>query len=161
MGFEVLVPESVPASLGDKVVLHGDSLYVGKNPATPQVGDVRIRFNLVKPGDVSIVATQIGDTFEAFRSKKGGTILMLKAGTHSAEAMFQQAQDSNKMLTWILRAVGFVLMVFGFSLVFKPLSVVADVVPFIGSIVAAGTGLINNDGVSTHPNEPKIRTLTS
>ena len=141
-GFEVLVPESVPVSLGDKATLHGDSLYIGKDPAAPQVGDVRIRFNLVKPGDVSIVATQIGDTFEAFRSKKGGTILMLRTGAHSAEAMFQQAQDSNKMWTWILRAVGFVLMFFGFSLVFKPLSVVADVVPFIGSIVAAGTGLI-------------------
>ncbi len=141
-GFETLVPESVPASLGGKATLHGDSLYVGKDPAAPQVGDVRIRFSMVKPGAVSIIATQIGNTFEAFRSNNGGTILMLEDGTHSFEAMFQQAQDSNKMLTWILRAVGFILMFFGFTLIFKPLSVIADVVPFIGSLVAAGTGLI-------------------
>jgi len=141
--FEALIPESVPASLDGKVTLHGDLFYVGKDPAAAQVGDVRIRFNIVKPGGkVSIVATQIGDTFEAFRSKNGGTILMLESGTHSFEAMFQQAQDSNKMLTWILRAVGFILMFVGFALIFKPLSVIADVVPFIGSIVAAGTGLI-------------------
>ena len=140
--FEALVPESVPASLDGKATLHGDLLYVGKDPAVAQVGDIRIRFSIVKPGKVSIVATQIGDTFEAFRSKNGGTILMLESGTHSFEAMFQQAQDSNKMLTWILRAVGFILMFVGFVLIFKPLSVIADVVPFIGSIVAAGTGLI-------------------
>ncbi len=141
-GFETLVPENVPASLGNKATLQGDALYVGKDPGVPQVGDFRIRFSIVKPGKVSIVATQIGDTFEAFRSKKGGTILILEAGSHSAEAMFQQAQESNKILTWVLRAVGFILMAVGFTLVFRPLSVVADVVPFIGSIVAAGTGLI-------------------
>lgn len=141
-GYENLVPESVPAPLAGKVAVQGSSFYVGHDSAAPQVGDARIGFSVVKPGNVSIIAVQIGDTFEAYRSKSGGKILMLLMGTHSADAMIQQAQDGNKFLTVALRIIGFGLMFFGFSLVFKPLSVVADVVPFIGSLVAVGTGLV-------------------
>jgi predicted Kef-type K+ transport protein len=46
------------------------------------------------------------------------------------------------MMTWILRLVGAVLMFVGFSMLFRPLSVIADVLPIAGTIVGAGTGLI-------------------
>ena len=46
------------------------------------------------------------------------------------------------MLTWILRLVGFLLMVLGLNMIFKPLAVIADVLPILGSIVGAGTGII-------------------
>lgn len=61
---------------------------------------------------------------------------------HSAEAMFQKAQTDNKILTWILRAVGFFLMMIGLNMIFKLFSVLADVLPFLGNIVEAGTGFI-------------------
>ena len=56
--------------------------------------------------------------------------------------MFLTAQRHNKMLTWALRAGGFLMMLLGFSMVFKLLSVLGDVVPVLGSIIGAGTGLI-------------------
>ena len=43
---------------------------------------------------------------------------------------------------WILRAVGFLLTFVGFNLIFKPLSVLADVIPMLGNLVGMGTGLI-------------------
>src|SRR5665647_2872823 len=46
------------------------------------------------------------------------------------------------MLTWLLRAVGVFVMFIGFALVLFPLSVIADFVPFIGSIVGAGALLV-------------------
>ena len=46
------------------------------------------------------------------------------------------------MMTWILRGVGFFMMGIGLSMVFKPLSVIADVLPFLGNLVEAGTGFI-------------------
>jgi len=105
-------------------------------------GDLRIKHEAAMPGTVSLVAKQVGDTFEPFVAKAGGTIEMLETGTHSAESMFASAHASNKMMTWILRLVGAVLMFFGFSMVFRPLSVFADVLPIAGTIVGAGTGLI-------------------
>ena len=56
--------------------------------------------------------------------------------------MIQKAQESNRLLTWLLRLAGFLLMLIGLNMVFKQLSVLADVLPFLGSLVAAGTGLI-------------------
>ncbi len=56
--------------------------------------------------------------------------------------MFKTAEASNKLLTWILRFVGFIVMMIGVYVFLRPLSVLADVVPFLGNIVEAGTGII-------------------
>ena len=56
--------------------------------------------------------------------------------------MFTSAEKGNAMWTWILRIIGFLLMKAGFGAILHPLSVLADVVPFIGNIVGAGTGII-------------------
>ncbi|MCI5166345.1 MAG: hypothetical protein D3903_09665, partial [Candidatus Electrothrix sp. GM3_4] len=50
--------------------------------------------------------------------------------------------SDNTILTWALRAAGFILMMIGLSMIFKVFSVLADVLPFLGSIVEAGTGFI-------------------
>lgn len=122
--------------------LLGGSIYLGSNPNSPQVGDVRVSFSQVKPGAVSIVARQVGSTFEPYATKAGRNLEMLEPGAHAADAMFKAAQASNKMLTWILRGLGFFLIFIGLVAVFKPLSVLADVVPFIGNLVGAGTGIV-------------------
>jgi uncharacterized membrane protein (DUF485 family) len=67
---------------------------------------------------------------------------MIQPGRVPADAMFQQAQDDNRALTWILRLVGVVVMFLGWLIIFNPLKVLADVVPFIGSIVGFGTGVL-------------------
>jgi len=56
--------------------------------------------------------------------------------------MFQAAEEGNAVLTWILRLVGSLAILFGWSLLFNPMKVLADVVPIFGSIVGAGTGLV-------------------
>jgi hypothetical protein len=120
----------------------GGLLYVGANPQQPALGDLRITFQMAPSGPVSIIAGQIGETFEPFPVKNLGTIELLKSGTLSAEAMFQQEKEGNAMLTWILRLVGFLMMLFGLLMVANIFSVLASVVPFFGDIVGAGTGLL-------------------
>jgi hypothetical protein len=68
---------------------------------------------------------------------------MLNLGVVGAENMFQQAQRSNVMWTWIFRLGGFILMLIGVAMILRPLSVIADVIPFLGSIVGAGTGIVS------------------
>lgn len=134
---------AIPVTLGTRVHLHGNGFYLGADPAAPQVGDLRITFAEVLPTEVSIVARQVGDTFEAYPTKAGGTIELLQTGTVSADAMFQKAEQSNTMLTWILRGVGFFLMFLGFKMLFGPLEVVADVLPLAGTIVGAGVSVVS------------------
>jgi hypothetical protein len=106
------------------------------------VGDARVKFEVARPADVSVIAQQTGDTFAPYVTKAGGSIELLQMGIQSSAAMIQKAQESNVLLTWILRLAGFVLMLIGLNLVFKPFSVLADVVPIFGSIVGFGTGLL-------------------
>lgn len=134
-------PAALPEPVKETVKSNEGGYYIGADPKAPQVGDVRIRFEAVNPGPVSVVSQQAGNTFEAYHASAGMDIEMLKRGVHTAQAMFQSALAANTMLTWILRAVGLVLMFLGLVLVFRPLSVVGDVIPMIGSMLAFGTGL--------------------
>ncbi|MCI5137675.1 MAG: hypothetical protein D3922_04495 [Candidatus Electrothrix sp. AR1] len=94
------------------------------------------------PTEVSIVAQQNSSGLGPYHAQAGGDIELLQVGMHTAEAMFQKAQSDNTILTWALRAAGFFLMMIGLSMIFKVFSVLADVLPFLGSIVEAGTGFI-------------------
>ncbi len=121
---------------------HDGGFFFGDNPADPQVGNVQVFFKAAMPTEVSLVSKQSGSTFETYHAKTGGTIELLQIGIHNADSMFKQAQEANKFLTWILRAAGFIAMMIGMYLFLRPLSVLADVVPFFGNIVEAGTGII-------------------
>ncbi len=127
---------------GRKVQWNNSQYYIGNNPAAPAIGDLKVSYLAAMPTEVSIIAQQTGQSFSPYTGASGTTINMLQTGTHTATAMFDNAQESNKVRTWIMRVVGFVGMFIGFSLVFKPLSVVADVLPVAGDIVGVGTGIV-------------------
>lgn len=136
-------PETETAPIdGRKVHFSSGRYYLGDNPASPAIGDVKVSYQTAMPTQVSVIAQQTAKSFSAFTGGSGTAINMLQVGNHSAETMFASAHATNKMFTWILRVVGFVVMFFGFSLVFKPLSVVADVLPIAGTIVGVGTGIV-------------------
>lgn len=121
---------------------YNDGFYLGKDPQEPAVGDLKVTFQVVKAGPVSVIARQIGQTFEPYTVGKLGTIDLLEEGTVSAESMFASEQSSNRIITWIVRVAGFAMMFFGILLLGSPLAVLGDVIPFIGSIVGAGLGLL-------------------
>lgn len=128
---------------GKKLTLSEENIYLGANPSAPAIGDLRISYSVVNPGEVSLISKQKEQTFETYTADAGGTINMLSHGNQSAEAMFAAAHQSNKIMTWILRAVGLLVMWMGFGLLFKPLSVLADILPIAGTIVSAGTGIVS------------------
>lgn len=117
-------------------------LHVGRDPSQPAIGDMKVSFFQVPLQTASVVATQSGGSFVPFRTHTGTTVELISAGAVPAAAMFQHAQESNVTLTWILRGIGVFVMFLGFAFILRPLKVVADVIPFLGSIVGAGTGLV-------------------
>ena len=106
--------------------------------AEPEIGDHRIRFSVLKAAEVSIVAKQSGSSLSAYATKAGDDLLMLKMGRQTAEAMFESAIAQNDTLTWGLRGGGLLMMLIGLGLVFRPLVVVADVVPLFGELLRIG-----------------------
>lgn len=139
-----------------KCVMNGSTIYVPNAAtrnggpgneirnvvSTPMIGDMRVRFEIVRPHDISIVAKQYGDTFVGYVAKNGKKVQLLEDGIKDSAEMFASAQSANTMMCWLLRLAGFLMMFFGLSMVFKPLSVLGDVVPFIGTVIGIGTGIV-------------------
>ena len=117
-------------------------LYIAKDTAQPAVGDYRITFREVPQQTASIVARQAGPTLEPYRTQAGGTVALIAAGEVPAADMFKQAQDDNRMWTWLIRAGGVLAMFIGFCLIMGPIGTLADVIPILGDVVRVGTGLI-------------------
>ncbi len=110
--------------------------------STPKVGDLRVRFEMVKPKTVSIIAVQKDGTFQPYTAETGKAISLIQAGQHSAKEMYASEQAKSNMFTWLLRGGGFLAMFLGVTLVFRPLTVVADVVPLFGNILQVGAALV-------------------
>ncbi|WP_246198056.1 TMEM43 family protein [Solidesulfovibrio aerotolerans] len=130
----------VPAALLDKAKGIDGDIYLGQDPASPQLGDTRVSFSQVPPQTVSLYAAQRGTSFAPYVTTIGKPIERIETGEHSAQAMFQDAVAENTVMTWVLRGVGFVLLFIGFALAFQPISVVLDVLPFLGDVASWGLG---------------------
>lgn len=133
--------ENVPDEFRERMQVAGGYLYLGQDPANPQVGDVRVALTLVPNQDVSVIAQQVGNSFAAYQTRAGRKLEFLSEGLVSAAEMFQDQRDANNMLTWVLRLVGAAMMFFGIVLVFRPISVVLDVLPILGNISGFGIAL--------------------
>ncbi|HVS66891.1 MAG TPA: TMEM43 family protein [Thermoanaerobaculia bacterium] len=137
---EAATAERARALLGQSVTVSGDGLYVGADPVSPKVGDLRIRHDTVPPAEVSIVAELRGSSLETYRTTNGGSISLLEYGRVTADDIFSSASTGNRMMTWSLRLAGFVLFLIGFGAIMRPLSVLADVIPPVGRLIGAGLG---------------------
>ena len=127
----------------DLVKVSGSTVYIGRNPASPTIGDVRVTFKQTPPANVSIIAQVIRNTFEEYRATNGYTFSRLEMGTVGMDGMFKDAKSENNFMAWILRVVGVICVYIGLRMVFKPLSVIADVIPILGTIVGAGAGIVS------------------
>ena len=133
--------KALPGEMQARTKVSGGGFYIGNDPGSPRVGDLRVSYSIVKPGPVSVYGRQNGDTIEAYDTSAGVPCLRLDMGTLTAAQMFAAAESENAMLTWILRLVGILLMCIGLYSIFKPIAVLGDVIPFIGSALAFGLGL--------------------
>lgn len=130
------------AKAGGLVHVSGGAIYLGLYPDEPRIGDVRVNYKMVPPAQISLIAKVTGSTFEEFRSSKGAMFSRLAMGQQSAENMFGAAHDDNNTLAWMLRAVGFILAFVGLKMLFAPLSVIAGVIPLLGSLIGAGGAFV-------------------
>ncbi|MBY0335086.1 MAG: TMEM43 family protein [Acetobacteraceae bacterium] len=127
---------------GQRQQIVDGAVYLGADPASPRIGDMRVSFAVVPSGPGSVIGRQAGDGFEPYQTRAGDRLFLLRPGTHPASDMIRAAESENRVLTWVLRGVGAVLMFIGFLLILRPLVVFADVVPLFGSIIGAGTGIV-------------------
>lgn len=127
--------------VGRSLSVAGEWAYSGV-PDEPQLGDFRLGYRLVPQAEISVIARQVGSTLEPHQTQNGGELLIVNSGLVGADAMFAGAERENAILTWILRLVGWLIMLIGFVLLGRLLVGVAAVLPMLGNIVEAGIFLL-------------------
>jgi hypothetical protein len=132
----------VSDNLQSKLKIDSDRFYLGDDPANPEIGDEKISFTVLRPGTVSVIAAQTKQSLTPYITMNEREIELVEAGNVSAPQMFAHAQAANRTLTWILRAVGFGAMFFAGMLVLGPISAMARILPFLGSLVEIGFAIV-------------------
>jgi hypothetical protein len=123
-------------------LISGGKIYFGAGSKNPEIGDERISFQVIYPHEISIVSQQQGESFVPYVAKNGRTIELVYDGIKTSEEMFASEASKNSIMTWVLRLVGFLLMFAGFAAILKPISTVGSVIPLLGNVLQAGTGII-------------------
>lgn len=136
---EVALPENLAA-----IFRPTDGWFVtSEAPAQPQIGDVRVRFQIVPEGTYTVIGRQQDGVIGTWESSRGQPLLMMEAGDLRPGAMFDGAASSNVKAGWALRFAGFVIGWIGFSLLLRPLAILADVIPFLGRLVGTGLAVVS------------------
>jgi len=123
-----------------------DGYYFGNGTdQSPKIGDEKVWFTQTPPSNITVVGVQRDSTIKAFASKtgEGGNVLLYRKGNLTASQMYDIAENQNRILTIVLRIVGFAIMAIGQIVIWSPFKVVADVIPIVGSMVGFGINFVS------------------
>ena len=125
------------------VTVRGNQVYIGADPDAPHIGDVRITFNQVtSPKTISLLQKVVNGTFESYIAKNGQSYSRMEMGTVSAENMIANQKSANKLMLWLIRILGIILVIAGFRALLGFISTVFAVVPFVQRIIGTGLSLV-------------------
>jgi len=143
---EIPVTPQLAQGMARRAGVEGRSIdgkfYIGFEPSRPRIGDVRVGFSAIPQQPVSLVARQTGNSFAPYQTKAGDKLFMITAGIVTSQAMFKQAEKTNSLITWLIRAGGTLAMFIAFLMILRPITMLGAVLPILSQLVAFGTGLI-------------------
>ena len=132
--------------LNKDVVLANDTyLFVSKDKKSnidePQIGDLRISYSVLVPGNSATIFGKLdGDKISAYFDKNNTELYRIFYSSHD-EALATMHTEYT-ILLWVLRIVGFLMMYFGLTLFFGPISALLDILPVFGVLSRLVVGLI-------------------
>lgn len=144
-GWEVLSisTDALPPNLAASLRQANGWLYSGESFASPEVGDLRIRFARIPEGPVSLIAAATAGRLAPARVRGEEGFYLIERGEHVPQAMIESARSSNSTLAWGLRAGGFGLLWLGFGLLLRPLVALAEWVPLLGRLVGGAAAVVS------------------
>jgi len=134
-------PEAVVISLSsnnidlpdDMTFISDDYLYNGADYNNPEVGDIRVSYNVVRAGQEMTLFGSLNDNLISSYSNEDGDSLY-RLFVEDAEGAVEVLHSEYTKSLWMFRLIGFLMMWFGMLLVLRPITVLLDVVPIFGSI---------------------------
>jgi len=132
---EVSTGETAEEDNGESAKLGSNYVYIGYGSiATPDIGDLRISYSVV-PNNINatVFARQNGQSLTKYYDEATDTTLYRMFEGSRASAI-KQMQFEYKMMLWVFRIVGFLMMWTGLAMLFGPIVTLMGVVPAFGDI---------------------------
>ena len=148
--FKKLLPASKNVAIEEGIVLpEGYTVYNNKyittsaDAANPVVGDVRISYKKNNYKEVSVLGKQKGDTIGEYTTKKNTNIKKLVEGETNGAGMINSIESANKMMKWLSRILGSLLIIIGIGSILGPITTLIGYIPFLGKIVNSMIGVVS------------------
>lgn len=126
-----------------------NGVYSWTTPAANGIGSVQVKFfgnDWSRPEMTVLGENAHGKVYRWTASDSwmcsGFTLGQLREGYHTIDQFFAALSAEATTLTVLFRVLGLVFMWIGFGLLFKPLEVAADCIPFIGPYMGDGVSCI-------------------
>lgn len=117
----------------------GSHIFVGTNPEQPQIGDMRISYQLVLNQSVTLLARQVGNSFEPYITTQGRELFSIRLGKYSPSEILQHLKmDASNERNWVVRTIGFLLLFLGLFGFFHNLMMWGKVAPRLRIFSAQG-----------------------
>lgn len=136
------LPPTIVSDVRPRGEVHEGIFYTG-NPDNPEIGDELVEVYIVPPRqDVTVMAQQSQNTFQAYRTKVGISKSLLYLGRLSKDQVIAKQRTEAAIRRWAFRALGFILMWVGLALVFGPIRAIFSFIPFVSRLLEGAIGFV-------------------
>lgn len=124
-------------------IIDNNYLYLDLNTGTvtdPKIGDYRIIYKVLCKETVGIVLAKLdGNNLVPLDFESTGVIKVSSSiyrffDADTISEVIEQLQYENRLLLWILRFLGFSLIMAGFAMIMKPIHIISKIIPFVGRL---------------------------
>ena len=106
------------------------------------LGDLKVIYKEASKGSYTLVGKVQEKSLVPYVAKNNVNLFFIREQSASVHQIFKEVFEANKMLTWGLRLLGIVLMYFGFSMIMGLFVTLANVLPFLGTMMGGFTGIV-------------------
>lgn len=128
-----------------KLHINQGNYYLGNNPNSPQIGDLRIKFEVIYSEEIiSVIAKRVGSQLSAYQTKhfksynavkEDGYIELLEHGIVDANRMLLNEKIANILNKLPARISGFFIIFIGIYMAFVALGRLERFLPFASNLV--------------------------
>ena len=111
------------------IKLNGNKYFYG-TPLNPEVGSIRISYDIVKPGNISVIGTQKGDTIHSY-TINNEQIKLLNNHILSPEEMISSYKAEDSLEYFLLVSIIIIILV----AIYLPLFVLNKCIKLIGQFI--------------------------
>jgi hypothetical protein len=141
-------PEKIALNANNVFLSNGATLegseyiYIGSATfGSPKVGDARVSYRAV-PAEVEGTVFGLASKGKIASYVDDEGTKLYRAFDRGFDASVAQLKTEHKTMTWILRAVGFLMMWIGLGAILAPFSVLLDVLPLLGHVSRTAVKLV-------------------